>query len=274
MSDVELSAQAVRRTSELADGLRVALAALSKSAVAAMLLLWTEVDKPTSTWNGQSWLGPAAQVIDFFRRRASVLTIDYTQAIREVQLGERLPQDVLVVADPLPAIQLQRSLGFLTADAARLVRDPDLPLLERRADERAQVLLAGKTTRFVTDASRDVTRQAVRKDPAAVGWQRYTDNDPCYFCAMLAGRGPVYGSESKATEIGGVKGNPFHDHCGCIALPVYSRKAPWPEESAAYARLWRSSTKGYSGAAARNAFRSALEQAKRDAAQAASANQN
>lgn len=54
-------------------------------------------------------------------------------------------------------------------------------------------------------------------------WRRVTDGDPCGFCAMLAGRGPVYHSKLKA----GVGGNRYHGFCGCTAEPFDGPADEW-----------------------------------------------
>ncbi|MGH8794551.1 MAG: hypothetical protein ACRDXX_18115, partial [Stackebrandtia sp.] len=51
----------------------------------------------------------------------------------------------------------------------------------------------------------------------------------------------------------------YHDGCRCTAEPVYSRAAPWPDDARELDRLWRDSTRGLSGAAARRAFRRAVD---------------
>lgn len=59
-------------------------------------------------------------------------------------------------------------------------------------------------------------------------WRRVTDGNPCGFCAMLAGRGPVYRSAEKAGD-----GRRYHTRCGCTVEPFEGDPSEWvptPEE--------------------------------------------
>src|SRR5690606_33276081 len=69
--------------------------------------------------------------------------------------------------------------------------------------------------RHTLNAGRSVIFDSVSSDPDAWGWARLTDADPCNFCAMLAGRGPVYKTAESAGEL-----NRWHDGCACTVIPV------------------------------------------------------
>lgn len=77
-------------------------------------------------------------------------------------------------------------------------------------------------------AAKNAGRDTVVESAEANGkrWRRVTDGNPCAFCAMLAGRGPVYRSEDSAGIVVGRGKSPkargsrglgsrFHDYCGC-----------------------------------------------------------
>lgn len=73
----------------------------------------------------------------------------------------------------------------------------------------------------------------------------------CGFCVMLASRGPIYSSASKAGAKG-VKGtgstwtpssqypNSFHDSCDCLVVPVYDPEGEWlgKEQAQTLYDLW------------------------------------
>lgn len=73
----------------------------------------------------------------------------------------------------------------------------------------------------------------------------------CGFCVMLASRGPIYSSASKAGAKG-VKGtgstwtpssqypNSFHDSCDCLVVPVYDPEGEWlgKEQAETLYELW------------------------------------
>lgn len=88
-----------------------------------------------------------------------------------------------------------------------------------------------------------------------LGWQRYARPDACAFCRVLASRGSVYGSKTRATLVGmagtqahyshgrrrGTQfkasrvrgkqkaGMKYHDHCKCVLAPESSLDVDYPE---------------------------------------------
>lgn len=77
---------------------------------------------------------------------------------------------------------------------------------------------------------------------------------------MLVSRGPVYKDERAAGER--LNGEPYHNRCDCVPVPVFSRDE-WPgrEDYLEAERLWRDVTSGYSGDDALNALRRHLDAA-------------
>lgn len=78
----------------------------------------------------------------------------------------------------------------------------------------------------VLDGGRDLIIGASKYHGKRGRWRRVTDGKPCAFCAMLAGRGPVYTSESARFE--------SHENCGCTAELVVGDWTPTQRE-----KLWR-----------------------------------
>lgn len=76
--------------------------------------------------------------------------------------------------------------------------------------------LATRTQKDTIAGGREVVQQS---SPL---WRRVTDGDPCGWCAMLASRGPVYGSAAKAGQ-----GRRYHGHCGCTAEPFEGSWDDW-----------------------------------------------
>lgn len=90
---------------------------------------------------------------------------------------------------------------------------------------------AGIQRRGVMSGGRMMIHETTKRDTRAIGWRRVTDGDPCTFCAMLASRGPVYGSRELAATTPGsgiMTGSPlrYHGHCGCTAEIVYGEWQP------------------------------------------------
>ena len=76
--------------------------------------------------------------------------------------------------------------------------------------------LASRSQREVMKSGREKVQQS------APLWRRVTDGQPCGFCAMVASRGPVYGSAQAAGD-----GNQYHDHCGCTVEPFHGDPREW-----------------------------------------------
>lgn len=93
------------------------------------------------------------------------------------------------------------------------------------AHGRAVNKFAGMVRRQTLMGGRMAIDSTTGADRSAVGWRRVTGSNPCTFCAMLAGRGPVYGSSERASQIGGT-GLGYHGHCKCTAEIVYGEWIP------------------------------------------------
>jgi len=110
-----------------------------------------------------------------------------------------------------------------------------------QARDESFVEASGAASRHVLTGGRGSLLTLLKADSQVQRWIRVTDGDPCAFCAMLAGRGPVYLTEDSA-------GFRAHDHCACTAEPVYHLDAPWPGRAQEFHRLWREHIfKRYSG---------------------------
>ncbi|MFJ7275314.1 hypothetical protein [Kitasatospora sp. NPDC098663] len=110
--------------------------------------------------------------------------------------------------------------------------DPALVAWEKEFAESLKTGSTGAGGMLVQDAGRDAIHAALQDDPGAIGYYRKTDASPCYFCALMAGRGAVY--KSKRTAAFGA-----HPHCHCQAVPIFSRRYQLPAENGKFSRMWR-----------------------------------
>ena len=99
---------------------------------------------------------------------------------------------------------------------------------QQDAYEAARRLFLGAFHEAVLAGGRGTVQEWARKDPRAIGYRRVADGNPCTFCAMLVGRGPVYTSERKALSQRG--GGAYHPHCGCTVEVVYGDWRPNGQE--------------------------------------------
>lgn len=110
----------------------------------------------------------------------------------------------------------------------------------QQAAQTTLVRVSGAGSRLVLDGGREALTSFVQADGRALGWARVTDGDPCYFCAMLASRGPVYKSEGSADF-------EAHDHDACTAEPIYHKSSRWPSDAKKLQRTWDEVTRGTKG---------------------------
>src|SRR5690606_41105857 len=128
------------------------------------------------------------------------LAMEFYRYLREVEGASGQAPDVPPV--PFPTDSLVGSMIYLGPRMAKALR--------RRGDDTQLAARVGgavgrSAMRHTLNAGREATRQAVMRDPAAWGWARVTDADPCDFCRMLAPRGPGCKSAAAAGWWGGVR---------------------------------------------------------------------
>lgn len=99
------------------------------------------------------------------------------------------------------------------------------------AKSQGLVRVVGALTKLVLTGGRRTIIDTTQRDPQALGWSRTTSGDPCAFCRMLAGRGPVYKSDKSADF-------EAHDSCACGTEVVYRGDGP-TEQSQEYAKEWK-----------------------------------
>lgn len=125
------------------------------------------------------------------------------------------------------------------------------PQTVRQAERAALVEASGVASRHVLDGGRSTALQIAEKDEVVAGWIRVLGPNPCYFCAMLASRGPVYREHSfdksnndprwASSNFGTAK---VHDHCHCSIQQVFSRRSALPEQHRDLQRLWNDHIQG------------------------------
>lgn len=247
-------------------------------ATAALILkLWRSVRPDDISGTGAEWLKLAVQAIVSGREKSNQLALAYFLTVRKLLV----PRAPFLIVPSLPPPNLEQFTTSLRvtglANAANRIeavpeRDeiPDDAKsrtpegLRQEAMELAGEAAAAAAVRHVQNGGRSFIDEAVKKDPVAIGWVRIPRSEkPCYFCAMLASRGPVYSEESfdqSDPRFEGPGEYKVHDSCHCTMRQVYSRRRDeWPAISAELEQLWADSTVGTSGEEMVRAFRRAYE---------------
>lgn len=157
------------------------------------------------------------------------LSGSYFQSFR---LAEQVPGDAAIrLAGPVDADKI---IAGLTATGRNAVRDA-LRAGRSAEDARSVALMrtSGSVTRQVLNGGRETILRSVAEDKEARGWARVTDGDPCAFCALLAGRGPVYKDITVDFQA--------HDGCACVPEAVYGR-SEWPGRAREFHDLYNEAT--------------------------------
>ena len=116
----------------------------------------------------------------------------------------------------------------------------------------AQVNSTGAAVRQGLKGARNVTAQVLKFDRKVLGYARFTDANPCHFCALLASRGAVYGKHSFAESDKGflasknapevpedyIRISKVHNNCRCTLRPVYSKSQEFDADAKFYRKQW------------------------------------
>lgn len=113
---------------------------------------------------------------------------------------------------------------------------------------------SGAAVRHAMNGGRNATDNIVNLDRKILGFARVTDSNPCYFCALLASRGTVFGKGSFVASDAKFVANPngakdlpdgyvdiakVHDHCRCQLRPVYAKSQEMDADALFYRAQWK-----------------------------------
>jgi hypothetical protein len=179
----------------------VALIAITTRLLAELRALWPKLPtgrelQPTLRYD----VLPA--IAHEYGDAAATLAADWYDTQRE-SLG--VPGRFTADLAPEPAEDLIRAVSNWAT------KPPEVTTLNL---ETAQVRTEAAAQKLVADMHRDTIKLSTARDPNARGWGRFTEPGACDFCLMLSARGGVY---TAATVRFG-----SHDHCHCLAGPVWN----------------------------------------------------
>lgn len=142
---------------------------------------------------------------------------------------------------PDPAM-LRRSLFATGGEALQGIDRHQTP--PGVALKKAKIAVQGSAIRHTMNAGRNSTIANAAEDREAIGALYVTrgDSKVCYWCAMLASRGPVFGRDSYDDAdrlFVGTGTAKSHDHCRCILKVVYREKSPVLTEANRLEAEWR-----------------------------------
>lgn len=225
---------------ELTEAYRLAQARISAQTMLTTLALWPAL---VQTDDEPRWL---AAMLQLMRRQGLIsgqLAQRYLAAYRAVEVG--LGGDDFTIPDP-PELNEEQVITSLIVTGPQAFRKRSeqvgVEKLSLSSDLARKIMEsnARAAQRHVANVGRSVLEDTVETDRACRGWVRVTDNDPCYFCAMLASRGPVYEDDSfdeSDPRFHGPGDHKVHDGCACLLVPVYGA-APILAQTRMYEKRW------------------------------------
>lgn len=234
---------------------------ISAQTVLASIALWKQLKPYESDVAQQRWLEVMVQLVRVLNGRSAAVARDYLTAFRRV---EGMPNDGFT--PPLIGdIDVERLVASLTIvgphEAKQRVEQAGGTPVPSALDKIA-TSTAGVAQRHVVNGSRDTISATIEADRKVRGYQRITDADPCYFCAMLASRGPVYQDDSfddADPRFYGPGDYKVHDHCNCSLEPIYHVGINPASRAEEFEALWRETGATKSGREAIKEFRRAYE---------------
>lgn len=215
--------------------------AIKAATTAATLELWPLLDPERLDATAPAWVAANERLIAAQDRRSQRTASAYFQTFAAAETG-RLYEPLATV--PLNTERVRETL--LITGPVRLKSLMSRGHTLDRAATTTRVLTAGEAAKLALGGHRqmlvDSLNATYADNPPPIGWARVTDGDPCSFCAMLSGRGPVYRSAETAVtgRFLNARGDGFraHPHCGCTAEPVFHRDAEWPGRSREFHDQW------------------------------------
>ncbi|QFG14245.1 MuF-like minor capsid protein [Mycobacterium phage Tourach] len=235
---------------------------IAETTTAGLALLWPIINFGDLDGSTPSWLHATTLQIKMGWDESSEAAFEYVQQALFANEPDATPPVKAAVSFPAQEIQ-----------TAMRVRGPvQVKRQVARAKPESEAMEAGKAASQAvgatkaTDGGRSevlqfVHREAPRrlKQGEAIGYARKTDNNPCYFCAILASQGAVFYKEDafkvsnsklrtvkwssnsdKGTRRAFIGDGPakVHDNCQCTMRPVFSEKDKWDERAKYFLDLW------------------------------------
>jgi hypothetical protein len=207
------------------------------------------------------WMRAATALVRQFALASGALAADYYETERDLAgvRGLYTPPEV----GEVPQEKIDIAFRWATRDLWIPEEEGPPPIEQRLVAAKSKA--DGAASKLVTDAAREAITTSVAQDPQARGWVRYAALGACYFCKLMAIRGPVYKDADAAgrnTDFLGEGDFKFHDWCQCHAAPIFRGQTyEPPAHVAAWQRLYEESTADATGYGKVRAFRRAVEAA-------------
>jgi hypothetical protein len=232
--------------------------------IGALIRLWPLIRNDPSDRNVERWLAQVLQAIRIQRLRSATLAQNYIGAYRVLELGSSVERFFPEIKGAINEEQVITSM--MVTGPVRLRKELDKATMSIEDMQNLESANAGAGFRHVLNGARDTIDNAITTDKLVRGFVRITDGDPCFFCAMLASRGPVYSEDSfedSDPRFQGPGDHKVHDSCACMVRPVYKGGEPFPGRAKEFDSLWKVASKANPGDTL-GEFRRLYEKARRE----------
>lgn len=188
--------------------------------------LWPMLDQANLDLSEAAWMGATLSALQPYYEDSTRLASAY---VREYRRAEGASSTVMGRAEWDNGYMVE---NLHLAGPVRVKLLVGSGMTGTAAAAAALTKFGGIARRGVMQGGRMMIHETAVRDENVVGWRRVTDGDPCTFCAMVASRGPVYGTRGttqgsvmRASRSGG-EALLYHGHCGCTAELVYGHWEP------------------------------------------------
>lgn len=250
----------------LTEAHRQAQTQISITTAIAMLRLWPLLN-PSDEASTSQWLSLVMRVIRTQRAESARLAAGWLTAYRAAELPrepilhvvpqvdlneEQVISSMMAMGPQALRAELDKQVAREAIRAKAAGREPEkINTVPGARNATLAKLQAGAAIRHVRNGGRDTSSLVIATDPLVRGYFRVSDGSPCWWCAMLLSRGPVYQEDSfDASDLRfyGPGNAKVHDNCGCDLKPLY-RRAPEDEmdEWKRYERQWIAAGKDKDG---------------------------
>ncbi|KPG13736.1 VG15 protein [Mycobacteroides immunogenum] len=216
---------------------------IAAKVAAGMLLLWPNLVFDRLTETTESWLHGAMLQVQRGWDESAAAAGEFVQA----SLWSVEPD-----GPPIPDLKVEfpaRDVATALTVTGPVNVKKQMPAPQADVMAKAQKASSGAAQTRALDGGREMVQaQVLRLGPErksrrkAVGYARFTDSNPCYFCAMLASRGAFYLSKdsfkasNKRFEGDGTA--KVHDHCKCSLRPVFSLADGLDDRAKYFYNMW------------------------------------
>jgi len=223
--------------------------AIRAQALRDMLRIWPAFDTSSIDAVDATWAPVEEALVTLTKARATTsagTAANYYRLFRTAEgaSGAATPHIAIPATDQI--VTSLRVTGPFTAKHLLAINNP-------KATDNTLARLSGSFSRLVGNGGRDTLGSSIRADRQAVGYARVTSGNPCYFCALLAGRGAVFKADTVDFQA--------HDHCSCMSEPVYRPGAALPGRGDEFRQLYREATADAAPGEQIQAFRKAFADA-------------